>query len=159
MTVIDRIYQFFEYKFLPSEQPDELNLPKWVNVSIESFNEILSIVTKAKNFGLKTTVERREITLDNTEILPKGITNGKINGSEFKREYNDTVDDMEAILQRQPLTRNHEKMINILSLLKKISKHKDKKTDEQSDPADVSELESQKSAEQSKSKEDKDQKY
>ena len=113
MTVIDRIYQFFEYKFLPGEQPDELNLPKWVNVSIESFNEILSIVTKAKNVGLKTNVDGREITLDNAERLPKGIANGKINGSEFKRKYNDIVDDMEAILQRQPLARNHEKMINI----------------------------------------------
>ena len=33
LSVIDRIYQFFEYKFLPGEQPDELKLPKWVKVS------------------------------------------------------------------------------------------------------------------------------
>ena len=156
MTAIDRIYQFFEYKYLQGEPPDELNLPNWVKVSIESFNERLSIVTKAKNVGLKTNVDGREIILDNAERLPKGIANGKINGSEFKREYNDIVDNMEAILQRQPLTRNHKKMINILSLLKKISKHKDKKTGEQSDPADMSELESQKSAEKNKSKEGKD---
>ena len=33
VSVIDRIYQFFEYKFLPGEQSDELKLPKWVKVS------------------------------------------------------------------------------------------------------------------------------
>ena len=29
MGVINKIYQLFEYKFLPGEQPDESNLPKW----------------------------------------------------------------------------------------------------------------------------------
>ena len=33
LSSIDRIYRFFEYKFLPGEQPDELKLPKWVKVS------------------------------------------------------------------------------------------------------------------------------
>ena len=33
VSVIDRIYQFFENKFLTGEQSDELKLPKWVNVS------------------------------------------------------------------------------------------------------------------------------
>ena len=44
MSVIDKIYQFFEYKFLP----DELKLPKWVKASKRRFNEILNIITKAK---------------------------------------------------------------------------------------------------------------
>ena len=33
MSVTNRIYQFFEYKFLPGEQPNESNLPKWVKVN------------------------------------------------------------------------------------------------------------------------------
>ena len=33
MSVINRICQFFESKFLPGEQLDESNLPKWVGVS------------------------------------------------------------------------------------------------------------------------------
>ena len=33
LSVIDSIYQFFEYKFLPGEQTDELTLPTWVNVN------------------------------------------------------------------------------------------------------------------------------
>ena len=40
LSVIDRIYQFFEYKFLPGEQPDEWNLPKWVKVSKQKFDVI-----------------------------------------------------------------------------------------------------------------------
>ena len=52
--------------------PDQLKLPKWVNLSKERFNEILSINTKAKNNGLKTNVDGRGITLDNAESLLKG---------------------------------------------------------------------------------------
>ena len=32
-SVIDRIYQFFEYKFLPDKQLNDSKLPKWVGVS------------------------------------------------------------------------------------------------------------------------------
>ena len=49
LSVIDRIYQFFEHKSFPVEQSDELKLPKWVNVSGKRFNEILSTATEAKN--------------------------------------------------------------------------------------------------------------
>ena len=33
LSVIDRIYQFFEYKFFPGEQTNEIKLPTWVNVN------------------------------------------------------------------------------------------------------------------------------
>ena len=79
LSVVDRIYQFFEYKSLPDKQPDEtrLKLPKWVGASKERFNEILNIITKAKSDGLKTNVDGRETTLDNAESLLKGIASGK----------------------------------------------------------------------------------
>ena len=32
LSVIDRIYQFFEYKFLLDKQRNESKLPKWVSV-------------------------------------------------------------------------------------------------------------------------------
>ena len=83
LSVIDRIYQFFEHKFLPDKQPDELKLSKWVGASKGRFTEILHIITKAKNHGLKTDVDGRKITLDNAESLLKGIASGKINGNEF----------------------------------------------------------------------------
>ena len=40
LSDINRIYQFFEYKFLPGEQPDDSNLPKWIKVSKERFDVI-----------------------------------------------------------------------------------------------------------------------
>ena len=42
------IYQFFEYKILPSEQPDSSNLPKWVKVSKKKFDLIKKKVQNAK---------------------------------------------------------------------------------------------------------------
>ena len=49
LSVINRIYQFFEYKFLPGEQPDESNLPKWVKVSKQRFDVIKKKLQNAKN--------------------------------------------------------------------------------------------------------------
>ena len=112
---------------MPDRQPDELKRLKWVIVSKERFNEILSAITEAKNDGLKTNVDGREIALDNAESLLKGIASGKINGSEFKREYSNIVDDVEAMQKKPMLTRRQKKMVNILSLLTEISKSKDKK--------------------------------
>ena len=56
LSVINRINQFFEYKFLSGKQADESKLPKWVNINKKRFNEILSAVTKDKNEGLKLNV-------------------------------------------------------------------------------------------------------
>ena len=121
LSVIDRIYQFFKYKFSSGEQPDELKLPKWVKVNKKRFNEILSTVTKAKNEGLKISVDGTEITLDNTESLLKNLGNGKLDGNEFKREYNNIGDDVEAIVNKPIITRNQEKLAEIMSLLTHIS--------------------------------------
>ena len=112
---------------MPDKQPDELKRLKWVNVSKERFNEILSTITEAKNDGLKTNVDGREIALDNAESLLKDIASRKITGSEFKREYNNIVDDVEAMQKKPMLTRRQKKMVKILSLLTEISKSKDKK--------------------------------
>ena len=46
------------------------------------------------------------------------------------------------------LSRSQEKMVEILLLLKEIPESKDGKLDEQQDTADISELESEESAEQ-----------
>ena len=48
LSIIDRIYQFFEYKSLSGEQPDELKLPKWVKVSEKRFCAIKYKVQNAK---------------------------------------------------------------------------------------------------------------
>ena len=156
LSVIDSIYQFFKYKLLPGEQPEELKLPKWVNVSKEVFNEILSIITKVKNNRLKSNVDGKEITLDNAESLLKGIASEKIIRYQFKKECNNIAGDVEVIVQKSMTSRCQEKMIEILSMLTEIPKSKDKKPDKQPDTTDMPELESEESAEKKKSKEDKD---
>ena len=127
LSVIDRIDQFVEYKFLPVKQPDKLKLLKWVKVNKERFNEILNIITKAKNDEFKTNVDGRETTIDNAESLLKDILSGKINKSQFKKRCNNIIDDVDAILQKPMLTRSQKKKVEILSLLTEIPKFKDKK--------------------------------
>ena len=150
LSVIDRIYKFFEYKILSDKQSVELKLPKWVNVNRERFNNILSTISKAKNDGLKTNVDGREITLGNAESLLKGAARRKINGSQFQKEYN-IVDDVEITLQKSMFTRSQNRMVDVLLLLGEITKLKDKKIDEQPDTTDMPELESEEPAGQKSS--------
>ena len=117
--IIDVVYYLFNSLRI-SSQPGRLMLPKWVKVSEERFNEILSTVTKAKNEGLKTNVDGREITLDNTENLLKDLGNGILDGHEFKNRYNDIANDVKAIVNKSPLTRSQNKMLENLLLLKEI---------------------------------------
>ena len=83
---------------------------------------ITDIITEAKNDELKTNVDEKEITLDNAESLVRDILSGKINKSQFKKRYNNTVDDIEAILPKPMITRSYGKMVTILSLLTEIPK-------------------------------------
>ena len=72
--MIDVVYYLFNSLKI-SSKPDRLMLPRWVKVSEERFNEMLSTVTKAKNEGLKANVDEREITLDNVGSLLKDLGN------------------------------------------------------------------------------------
>ena len=118
-------------------------LPKWVKVSKERFNEKLNTVTKAKNEGLRKNVDGREITLDKTERLLKGLGNGILDGHNFISRYNDIVNDVEAIVNTPIITRNQEKIVKTTSLSKEILKTK---SDEQANTIDMFELESEESA-------------
>ena len=70
-------YKQFELDDIISTKSDKLKLPKWVKVSEKIFNEILSIITEAKNNGLKANVDGAEITLDKAESLLKDISSKK----------------------------------------------------------------------------------
>ena len=118
--MIDVVYYLFNSLAI-SSKPGRLMLLKWVNISEKRFNEILSTVTKAKNEGLRTYVDGREITLDNTESLLKDLGNGLVDGHEFKNRYNDIFNGVEIILKAPRLTRSQNKMLEILSLLKEIA--------------------------------------
>ena len=114
--MIDVVYHLFNSLGI-SSKPNRLMLPKWVELSEERFNEILNTVTKAKYEGLKTSVDGREITLDNTERLLKDLGNGIL---AFRKKCNNIVDDVESILKTLRLTRSQNKVLRILLLLKEI---------------------------------------
>ena len=82
----------------------------------------MSTVTKAKNEKLRTNVDGREITLDNTESLLKDLGNGILDRHEFKNRYYDIVNDVESIVNLPITTRNKKKLVEIMSLLKEIPK-------------------------------------
>ena len=140
--MIDVVYYLFNSLGITSK-PGTLMLPKWVKLSEKRFNEILSTNTKAKNEGLKTNVDGRKITLDNTESLLKDLRNGILSGSEFKSRYNDILNYVEAIVNKSPITRSQAKIVEIMSLLKEILKSK---SNEQPDTTNMPELESEESA-------------
>ena len=100
--MIDVVYYLFNSLRI-SSKPGRLMLPKWVEISEKWFNEILCTVTKAKNEGLRTNVDGREITIDNVESLLKDL------GNEFKNRYNDIVNDVETIADKPTITRNRKK--------------------------------------------------
>ena len=118
-------------------------LPKWVKIREKRFNEILSTVTKAKNERLKTSVDGREITLDNTERLLKDLGNGILDGREFKKKYSNIIDDVQTILKTPKLAKSPNKMLNILLLLKEIIEGF---SYEESDTKNIAEIESEESA-------------
>ena len=120
-------YKQFELDDIISTKSDKLKLPKWVKVSEKRFNEILSIITEAKNNGLKANVDGEEITLDKAESLLKEISSKKMDRLEIKEKYSDIVEDVTKILNKQLVTTNGKNMIKMLSLLKEVIKPNDKK--------------------------------
>ena len=99
-------YKQFELDNITSTKSDKLKLPKWIKVSKTRFNEIVSIITEAKNNGLKTNLDGEEITPDKAES---------------KEKYNDIVENEEKILNKQPFTINEQDMINILLPLQELN--------------------------------------
>ena len=62
----------------------------------------------------------REIILNNTESLVKDVSSRKIDKREFKKKYNNIVNDVEKVLDKSMLTRSQNKIIDILSQLKEF---------------------------------------
>ena len=146
-------YKQFELDDIITTKSDKL---KWVKASGKRFNKILSIITEAKNNGLKANVDGEEITLDKAESLLKDISLKKMDRLEIKEKYSDFVEDVKKILNKQLVTTNEKDMIKMLSLLKEIIKPNDKKTpDEQQDTTNMPELESEESVKQRRNRQGK----
>ena len=61
MSGTNRIYQFFEYKLLPGEQPNESNLPKWVKVNKKRSDMIKKKVQNAKINNLRARLKGSKV--------------------------------------------------------------------------------------------------
>ena len=80
--------------------------------------------------------------INNTENLLKDLGIGLVDGHEFKNRYNDTVDDIKAIVDKATITKNKKKIVKTMSVLREILKTKSNK---QTDATDMPELESEES--------------
>ena len=101
---------------MSGKQADESELPKLVNINKERFNEILSTISKAKNEGLRTNVDGKEITLDNIESLLKDLSNRILDRREFENRYNDIVNNVEVIVNKAWITRSQKNGRNFIAV-------------------------------------------
>ena len=172
LSVIDRIYQFPEYKFLQGKQPDELQLPKRVKVSKKRFDMIRNIVQNAKNNSLQDLSNRSSlVNFNKSNKLLQDIQHSRITHKEAMKRINNICSDITKNINKESLNSNQVNLINILFMVNEIfageiksvkannestlevfeekSDREKQESDEQLDTTGMSELESEKSVEQS----------
>ena len=173
VSVIDRINQFFKYKFLAGKQPDELQLPKWVKISKKRFDRIKNTVQNAKNNSLRAKPNRSGlINFNESNKLLQDIEHSKITYEEALKRIRNIRSDIAKIINQGSLNLNQVEVINTLFMVDEIftgeiktvkannegalevfkekSDREKQESDEQPDTTNMLELESEESAEQNK---------
>ena len=173
VSVIDRINQFFKYKFLAGKQPDELQLPKWVRISKKRFDRIKNTVQNAKNNSLRAKPNRSGlINFNESNKLLQDIEHSKITYEEALKRIRNIRSDIAKIINQGSLNLNQVEVINTLFMVDEIftgeiktvkannegalevfkekSDREKQESDEQPDTTNMLELESEESAEQNK---------
>ena len=173
VSVIDRINQFFKYKFLAGKQPDELQLPKWVKISKKRFDRIKNTVQNAKNNSLRAKPNRSGlINFNESNKLLQDIEHSKITYEEALKRIRNIRSDIAKIINQGSLNLNQVEVINALFMVDEIftgeiktvkannegalevfkekSDREKQESDEQPDTTNMLELESEESAEQNK---------
>ena len=121
LGVIDRIYQFLEYKFLPGEQPDELKLAEWVKVSKKRLDKIKNKVQNPKNNTLQARPNQKSlIKFDKSNKLLEDIEHSKITYEEALKSINNIRTDIRKIINKESLIPNQVEVINILFMVDEI---------------------------------------
>ena len=166
LSVINRIYQFFEYKFLLGEQPDELNLPKWIKVSKQRFDVIKKKVQNAKINNLQTRQKgSKVININESDKLLHEIENNQINNEEPLKRIENIRNDINKVISTQSINLNQVNVLNTflmvneiftgesvsvevnkednLEVFKEKSDKEKQESDEQLDTRDMPELESE----------------
>ena len=173
VSVIDRINQFFKYKFLAGKQPDELQLPKWVKISKKRFDRIKNTVQNAKNNSLRAKPNRSGlINFNESNKLLQDIEHSKITYEEALKRIRNIRSDIAKIINQVSLNLNQVEVINTLFMVDEIftgeiktvkannegalevfkekSDREKQESDEQPDTTNMLELESEESAEHNK---------
>ena len=121
LSVINRIYQFFEYKFLLGEQPDELNLPKWIKVSKQRFDVIKKKVQNAKINNLQARPKGGKVinTNESNKLLHE-TENSQITYEEALKRIENIRSDIDKLVNAQSINLNQVNMVNILFMVNEI---------------------------------------
>ena len=118
LSVINRIYQFFEYKFLLGEQPDELNLPKWIKVSKQRFDVIKKKVQNAKINNLQARPKgSKVININKSNKLLHEIENSQIIYEEALKVIENIRSDTNKRITMQSINLNQVNVINTLFMV------------------------------------------
>ena len=116
-----RIYQLFEYKFLPREQPDESKLPKWVKVIKKRFDMIKNKVQDAKNNKLQARPNRgRLVTFHESNKLLHDIKHGQINHEEALKKMTNIRGDIKRFDNLNSYNQNQAQVLNTLFMVDEI---------------------------------------
>ena len=73
------------------------------------FHKIRDVITRANESKLMTRLEKRNITLKNTEELLEDVISEKINNKKAKNMYNNIVEDVNKLNKLKP-TESRKKM-------------------------------------------------
>ena len=169
LSVINRIYQFFEYKFLPGEQPDESNLPKWIKVSKQRFHMIKKKVQNVKFNNLQARPKVvKVININESNKLLHEIENCQITYEEALKGIENIRSDINKLVNAQSISLNQFNVLNILlmvnetfigesesvgvnkkgdfEIFKEKSDKERQKSNEQPDTTEMPKLESEESA-------------
>ena len=121
LSVIDRIYQLLEYKFLLREQPDESNLPKWIKVSKRRFDVIKKKVQNAKSNNLQArSQEGKVININESKKLLHEIENSQITYEEALKIIENIRSDINRLVSAQSVNSNQVNALNIILMINEI---------------------------------------
>ena len=102
LSVIDRVYQFFEHKFFLGDQLDKSKLLKWIKVSKRRFNVIKNKVQNSKNKNWQARPNRSKvISFSESNKLLYDIENSKITYEEALERIRNIRRDINKIISMQ----------------------------------------------------------
>ena len=118
LSVINRIYQFLEYKSLPGEQPDESNFPKWVKVSQKRSDVTKKKVQNAKINNLQARLKgNKAININESKKLFHEIENSQITYEEALKRIENVCSDINKLISMRSLNLNQINVLNTLFMV------------------------------------------